>query len=136
MFGLNGNNRLGQSGQKARPNHANRSCVRSAHVACDTISITMNTNVSSFLSATSNFSSIAFKSMLGFPARFFGHMRRVDDVFVMDIQSTQTGGQPQPSYSNIPGPWAFITSGYAVSLVVMVGNCVFLFLSLRCPFRV
>lgn len=59
--------------------------------------------------------------MLGLPARFFSHIRRVDDVFVMDIQAPQaesSGRQIQPS---IPGPWAFITSGYVFSLVVMVG---------------
>jgi len=83
----------------------------------------MTANITSLFYATTNLSSVAFKSMLSMPTRFLNHIRRVDDVFSADIRAPQAelGRQAQQlNYSNVPGPWAFVTSGYAISLVIMV----------------
>ncbi|KAF8582297.1 hypothetical protein K439DRAFT_1635411 [Ramaria rubella] len=81
----------------------------------------MATNMSSLLSTTTNLSSVAFRSMLSMPTRFFNNIRRVDDLLTADIhaQQTERGHQHHPFLVSLPGPWAFITSGYALALLLM-----------------
>ena len=85
----------------------------------------MTTNMSSLLSTTTNMSSVALRSMLAMPTRFLNHIRRVDDLLAADIQAQQAaaeqGQNPSPFVVNLPGPWAFLTSGYAIALLAMVG---------------
>src|SRR5882672_1518318 len=84
----------------------------------------MTANMSSLLSTTTNMSSVALRSMLSMPTRFLNHIRRVDDLLAFDIHSqhaaAEQGQHPSPFVVNLPGPWAFITSGYAISLLAMV----------------
>ncbi|KAF8517501.1 hypothetical protein BU17DRAFT_49653 [Hysterangium stoloniferum] len=48
-------------------------------------------------------------------------MRRVDDLLTADIQSQQAEhGQSSSAFlTSLPGPWAFVTSGYALTLLLM-----------------
>ena len=81
-------------------------------------------------------------SFLSFPSRFIARMRRIDDMLHQDLQrqqfaaasaaaaQTQTGRQRFPTTRHpdglpyemvaMPGPLAFVTSGYAVGLLAMV----------------
>lgn len=60
------------------------------------------------------------------PTRFFNHIRRVDDLLTADIQAQQAENHGRhhlrPFLVALPGPWAFITSGYALTLLMMVGT--------------
>jgi hypothetical protein len=88
------------------------------------------------------FPNLTLGSFLSFPSRFIARMRRFDDMLNQDLQrqqfaanaaalQAQTGGSqrfPNTRHPEglpyemvaMPGPLAFITSGYAVGLLAMV----------------
>lgn len=70
-------------------------------------------------------SQIALRSILSMPTRFFNHFRRTDDVLMTELAEQQLPPPPPARQSSsyhtiLPGPWAFVTSGYAITLVLMV----------------
>lgn len=84
-------------------------------------------------------------SLLSLPSRFVARIRKIDEDFNHDLErhSIATAAMSNrihrmasdnsPSYEFVamPGPWAFVTSGYAVGLLVMVSGEAFS-LSLYC----
>jgi hypothetical protein len=73
-------------------------------------------------------------SLLSLPSRLWSRMRRVDELLDRSARQrlvanlarhewdgpTYIGQPPPPTFSPLPGPWGFLTSGYAVGLFVMV----------------
>lgn len=78
------------------------------------------------MSVTSNISQITLKTILSAPTKLFKHFRRADDALTTGVdypapQQVSLPTRQSTTYATIiPGPWAFITSGYAITLVLMV----------------
>ena len=92
-------------------------------------------------SVPQNSINLTLGSILSFPSWFIGRLRRIDDMLQQDLQTHQLAAsaaamQAQPGRAQrlagrhpegipyemvaMPGPLAFITSGYAVGLLAMV----------------
>lgn len=74
-------------------------------------------------------------SLFAFPSRFLARIRGIDELLNQDTQQNtvvnlvrnewDTGAYtrrspPPPAFTPFPGPWGFLTSGYAVGLFAMV----------------
>ena len=89
-----------------------------------------------FYSPSLNISAI-FHSLLSWPSRVISKVRRLDDLLNNDIENhaITTAAMQSNNMRRIhpdikiggdvvalPGPWAFVTSGYAVGLLLMVSG--------------
>lgn len=65
-----------------------------------------------------------FRALLTLPSRF-KLMARLGGVDAFGESTVQRGGRsssynPPPTFTPLPGPWGFVTSGYAAGLVALV----------------
>ncbi|GJJ12332.1 hypothetical protein Clacol_006573 [Clathrus columnatus] len=72
-------------------------------------------------------SQIALRSILSVPTKLFIHFRGIDNHILnadlpqqqQQLVASSTTRQSSSYMANIPGPWAFVSSGYAIALVLM-----------------
>jgi len=64
------------------------------------------------------------KRIFPFPSRFFRIVDGFGGASSLNIHGFDTAGGARPtdlaSFTPLPGPWGFLTSGYIVGLVIMV----------------
>jgi hypothetical protein len=74
-------------------------------------------------------------SLLSLPSRLAARMRMADELLEQDArrarlrpgdwdEDTYLTRPPPPTFAPLPGPWGFLTSGYAIGLIFMV--CIFI----------